>query len=119
MHFDPDEVLAKLNAARNPAPAKAPEADEDQAKRERLSQAVAALRGSIAVIKEGIETGDLSQAAEAWFELTQEEQESIWIAPTRIVDGKRVLNEHAPFTSRERETIKSAEFRRAHFGADT
>lgn len=113
---DLDDIAAIVYGS--PVPAKAPEADEDAQKREQLSQAVAALRGSIAAIKEGIETGNLSAAAEAWFELTNEERESIWIAPTRNVNGKRVLNEHAPFTSREREVIKSAEFRQAHYGVE-
>jgi phage recombination protein Bet len=90
--------------------------DPENDKHTRLAQACAALKGSIAAIKEGIETGDLSKAAEAWFELTQDEQESIWIAPTRNVNGKRVVNEHAPFTTKEREVIKSSEFRKAHFG---
>lgn len=77
----------------------------EQEKAARLSQAVAALQGSIAAIKEGIETGNLSKAAEAWYELTQAEQESIWVAPTK----------GGPFTTKEREVIKSAEFRKAHF----
>lgn len=92
--------------------------DPEQERRERLAQSVAALRGSIAVIKEGIATDDLSKAAEAWFELTQDERDSIWIAPTRNVNGKRVQNEHAPFTTQEREVMKSAEFRKAYFGED-
>lgn len=118
MYFDPDEILAKLNAERSPVPAKAPEADAEQIRRDRLSQAVAALRGSIAVIKEGIATGNLSAAAEAWFELSAEEQESIWIAPTRNEGGKRVKNECAPFSTEERSVIKSPEFRKAHYGED-
>lgn len=80
----------------------------EQQKQAALSQAVAALQGSIAVIKEGIETGNLSKAAEAWYELTQAEQESIWVAPSK----------GGPFTTKEREVIKSAEFRKAHFGED-
>lgn len=87
-------------------------------KAQRLAQSVAALAGSIAVIKEGIAADNLSKAAEAWFELSQEEQESIWVAPTMIVNGKRVANPHAPFSTLERETIKSAEFRKAHYGDD-
>lgn len=79
--------------------------DPEQLRRERLSQSVAALQGSIAVIKEGIETGELSRAAEAWFELTGEEQDSIWVAPSK----------GGPFTTKEREVIKSSEFRKAHF----
>lgn len=101
---DLDDIAALVYGS--PAPAKASEADEAQAQRERLSQAVAALRGSIAVIKEGIATDNLSQAAEAWFELTQDEQQSIWVAPTK----------GGPFTTSERKVIASSEFRRIHFG---
>lgn len=113
---DLDDIAALVYGS--PVPAKAPEAVDMQSRLDRLSQAVAALRGSIVVIKEGIETGNLSAAAEAWYELTDEERESIWIAPTRNVNGKRVLNEHAPFSTHEREVIKTAEFRKAYFGED-
>lgn len=103
--------------------------DEDEAERiveaklvnpaeerdQRVAQAAYALRGSIAAIKEGIAEGDLVKAAEAWYELSGEEQESIWIAPTRNENGKRVKNENAPFTTAEREVIKSEAFRKAYF----
>lgn len=104
--FDEDEAERIIESDINPV----------QEKQRKLAQAVVALQSSIAVIKEGIETGNLSQAAEAWFELSQEEQESIWVAPTANVNGKRVPVEGAPFTTREREIIKSPEFRQAHFG---
>jgi phage recombination protein Bet len=103
--------------------------DEDEAERiveaklvnpadersQRLAQACYALRGSIAAIKEGIAEGDLVKAAEAWYELSSDEQESIWVAPTRNENGKRVKNENAPFTTAERQVIQSEEFRKAYF----
>lgn len=94
----------------------ASQADPEQEAAERLAQAVTALSGSIATIKAGIESGDLSKAAEAWYELTDDEQRSIYFAPTMNVKGKRVPRLHAPFTTHERDVIHSAEFRKAHFG---
>lgn len=90
--------------------------DPEQQRLDQLAQSVQRLRKSIDAIKEGIATDNLSRAAEAWFELSQDEQLSIWVAPTRNVNGKRVPNEHAPFTTAERRIINSADFRRAHFG---
>lgn len=90
--------------------------DPEQRHLDQLAQAVQRLRKSIDAIKEGIATDNLSRAAEAWYELTNEERESIWVAPTRNVKGKRVLNEHAPFTTREREIIRSPEFSKSYFG---
>ena len=114
---DLDDIAALVSPPE--APKTLSEDEAHQIRLERLAAACYALRGSIAVIREGIATDNLSMAAEAWFELTDEERESIWVAPSRNVKGKRVQVEHAPFTTREREVIKSAEFRRAHFGADT
>lgn len=84
----------------------------------KLAQACYALRGSIEAIKAGILDGTpdgIYKAAEAWFELTDAEKESIWIAPTRNENGKRVTNEHAPFTTEERSIIKSDIFRKAYY----
>lgn len=115
IEFDPDKALESPPEA----PQALSETDAHQIRLERLAGACYALRGSIAVIREGIATDNLSMAAEAWFELTDEERDSIWVAPTRNVDRKRVTVEHAPFNTREREVIKSAEFRKAHFGDGT
>jgi hypothetical protein len=38
---------------------------------------------SIAAIKEGIETGNLHIAVEAWAELTNDEKKDLWVAPTK------------------------------------
>lgn len=71
---------------------------------------------TIRCVKENIaafEAGEkekLSVAAEAWYELPQEIQQALWVAPTRNVDGKRVARAHAPFTTREREVMRFPEF---------
>ena len=64
------------------------------------------LAPSIKVIKEGIASEDYFTAAEAWFELSDEEKQSIWIAPSK----------GGPFTTEERETMKSQEFRTIYYG---
>lgn len=61
---------------------------------------------SIQVIKEGIMTDDYSTASEAWFELDDEIKKTLWVAPTK----------GGPFTTKEREVLKSTEFREAHYG---
>lgn len=63
------------------------------------------LHGSITVIKAGLENGDLYGAAEAWFELGDHEKQALWVAPTK----------GGPFTTAEREAIKSQEFRLAYY----
>ena len=64
------------------------------------------LSKSIVAVKEGIASGDLSAAAEAWFELDKEEMQAIWVAPSS----------GGPFTTQEREIMKSSAFKEAHFG---
>lgn len=81
-----------------------------------LEQWCQELVGSITEVKEGIESEDLSRAAQAWFELNEEEKRALWVAPTRIEGGKRVDNTHAPFTTKEREIMKSSEFKTAFHG---
>lgn len=61
---------------------------------------------TIAVVKDGIFSEDLSRAAEAWYELEQDEQKALWRAQTK----------GGIFTTDEQKTIKSSEFRIAHFG---
>jgi len=77
---------------------------DDRAKK--LKAAIAEHQTSIDTIKQGIESGDLSTASEAWCELTQEEKTSIWAAPSK----------GGPFTTQEREIMKSTEFRLASVG---
>lgn len=71
-----------------------------------LKDAIAKHQDTIDVIQQGIKDGDIGSAAEAWFELDQEEMKSLWVAPTK----------GGPFTTKEREIMKSPEFRKAHFG---
>lgn len=64
------------------------------------------LSDSIDAIKVGIGDGNLATAAEAWFELSDEEKAGLWKAPSK----------GGVFTTKEREILKSTEFREAHFG---
>lgn len=71
-----------------------------------LVSAVLSNHSSIVAIKEGIAMGNLSEAAEEWFTLEDVVKSSLWIAPSK----------GGVFTTREREVIKSSEFRIAHYG---
>ena len=57
---------------------------------------------TIDAIKESIESGDYSAGSEAWQELTEEEKMGLWKAPSK----------GGCFTTVERETMKSTEFRK-------
>jgi len=70
---------------------------------EALEEAKKKLAMSIKVIKDSLASGDLSTAAEAWFELNDDEKASIWVAPTK----------GGPFTTEERSIMKTPEFRQA------
>lgn len=59
---------------------------------------------SILAIKAGIALDDLTSAAEEWFSLDNEVKTRLWKAPSK----------GGPFTTREREIIKSTEFREAY-----
>ena len=59
---------------------------------------------SINAIKEGIENEDYSSAREAWVELGQDVQGKLWVAPSK----------GGIFTTKEREVMKSTEFRTAN-----
>lgn len=61
-------------------------------------------KDSITAITEGITMGNLSKAAEAWAELDETTKQQLWVAPTK--GGKA-------FTTKEREIMKSKEFREA------
>lgn len=106
--FDEDEAERIVEA-------KVVEDDPVAQKDARLAQACSVLRGSIAAIKEGIAEGNLSKAAEAWFELSQDEQQSIWSAPSMNHSGKRHTLKNAPFTTAERDVIQSEEFRKSYY----
>lgn len=81
--------------------------DSAQQAQRALEEAKKQLKPSIDAIKNGIASGDLSSASEAWAELTDDEKTSIWVAPTK----------GGPFTTKEREVMKSKEFREARMGA--
>ena len=65
--------------------------------------AVRELLPSVVEIKNGIASGDLESASEAWHELTEDEKRALWVAPTK----------GGIFTTQEREIMKSTEFRKA------
>jgi hypothetical protein len=69
-------------------------------------QAVLTHLDAVMMVKSGIADNVLSEAAEAWFELTEDEKKSLWVAPTK----------GGVFTTKEREIMQSQEFRQAHFG---
>ena len=73
--------------------------------RKTLKQWCDELAPSINAIKDGIATGDLASAYEAWSELSHDEKQALWIAPSK--------NKDAPFTTAERAVFKSDEWNQA------
>jgi hypothetical protein len=63
---------------------------------------------SILAIKAGIALEDYSSAAEEWFSLTDEDKTILWKAPSK----------GGVFTTKEREIMKSTEFREANGSGD-
>lgn len=63
-------------------------------------------QATIDAIKAALTENKLSTAAEAWFELTDDEKASLWKAPTK----------GGVFTTKERDIMKSKEFRQAYYG---
>ena len=59
---------------------------------------------SVKAIKDGIATEEMGAASEAWFELSNEEKQRLWRAPTK----------GGVFSTQERATMKTTEFREAH-----
>jgi len=84
------------------------QAEQENYRLRQLNETRNRLLDSITVIKESMREGDLSTAAEAWFEIDDADKKILWVAPTK----------GGPFTTDERKTIKSTEFREAHFGAE-
>ena len=58
---------------------------------------------SISAIKDALTAGDLETAAEEWGQLNEDEQRSIWKAPSK----------GGIFTTQELATIKTSDFREA------
>ncbi len=79
---------------------------QEAARQQRLMDAVHKLQPSIHAIKQGIASGDLGSASEAWAELSDDEKHAIWVAPSK----------GGPFTTEERKTMQTKEFREAYFG---
>ncbi len=73
-----------------------------------LQAAIARHQDTIDAIKEAIGQDNLYAAIEAWDELTNEEQISLWVAPTK----------GGPFTTQERSTIHSDEWGRIRRAAN-
>jgi hypothetical protein len=69
----------------------------------RVGKAIIEHCGIINIIKYGIEIEMLADASESWSGLTNDEKKSLWVAPTK----------GGAFTTKEREAMKSTEFRRA------
>lgn len=90
----------------DPAAAERAAREAEKEAQEHYLDLVADNNESIAAIKSGIESGELSQAAEAWFELDQATMAGLWKAPSR----------GGCFTTKEREIMKSPEFRKAYYG---
>lgn len=62
---------------------------------------------SVSTIKEGILNKDYSSAAEAWFELDNDEKQALWVAPSK----------GGIFTTEERKIMMTREFRESYYGA--
>lgn len=74
-----------------------------KAEQESYEDAIIDLMSSVRAIKDGLATGDLSTANEAWKELTDTEKQLLWKAPSK----------GGVFTTQERATMKTPEFRTA------
>ena len=104
-------------------------ASEEEGKKQGLAEAITKHQKTIETIKRELgrfiddggrfdkDTGTLTmsgvgiglyEAAEAWFELDNEEKQTIWVAPST----------GGPFTTEERNIMKTREFREAYFGGN-
>lgn len=83
-------------------------AGEDLPKKKSDAEYIDENKASIDAIKIAIEAGDISTAAEEWFTLTPDVKEGIWVAKSK----------GGAFSAKEREVIKSTEFRAAYYGEE-
>jgi hypothetical protein len=74
-----------------------------KAEKESYEDSIVDLMPSVKAIKDGLATGDMSTANEAWKELTDTEKQLLWKAPSK----------GGVFTTQERATMKTTEFRQA------
>jgi len=83
-----------------------PDRQEDHATRLRLAKEQYA--DAIIVIKENLGAGgEMRIAAETWYLLSNEAKQALWVAPTK----------GGPFTTQERETIRSPDFHQSYYGS--
>lgn len=75
-------------------------ANEQEVRAMRAKEFAEANADSVRAIKDGIESGDLVKAAEAWYELDQDTMRALWVAPSK----------GGPFSTHEREVIRSEAF---------
>ena len=61
---------------------------------------------TIECVKAGIESGEITAAAEAWFELTEDDQMGLW----------KAYSKGGVFTTEEQKLIRTTEFKEAYFG---
>lgn len=76
----------------------------EKSDQEKYQDMIMDLMPSVKAIKDGIATGDWATANEAWKELSTTEKELLWIAPSK----------GGVFTTKERATMKTSEFREAN-----
>jgi len=76
----------------------------EKSEQEKYQDMIMDLMPSVKAIKDGIATGDWATANEAWKELSTTEKELLWIAPSK----------GGVFTTKERATMKTSEFREAN-----
>jgi hypothetical protein len=76
----------------------------EKSEQEKYQDMIMDLMPSVKAIKDGIATGDYATANEAWKELSTTEKELLWIAPSK----------GGVFTTKERATMKTSEFREAN-----
>jgi len=90
-----------------PVAATPPSEEDAQAKdklaREAYQDSIMDLMPSVKAIQDGIACNDFSTANEAWKELTDTEKQLLWVAPSK----------GGVFTTQERATMKTPEFRGA------
>ena len=98
-----DRVILKLVGLHGDAYSET-EADEFAKFEQSKEDLMLALIPSVTAIKDGIATNDLATANEAWKELTDDEKQLLWVATKK----------GGVFTTNERATMKTTEFREAN-----
>ena len=76
----------------------------EKSEQEKYEDMIIDLMPSVKAIKDGIASGDLATANEAWSELTTTEKELLWVAPSK----------GGQFSTKERAIMKTSEFREAN-----